>query len=132
MVGGLAAFGADFLQDLLDPITALDRFVEEELEVRYPLEPQPLPDLPSQERCGPSKRSARLAPGLLVPECRVVHARDLQIWCDLYMGDGQESNARVMNLARDEFGELSSQLIADAGRPRARQAPPPFRRRRLR
>src|SRR5688572_18187908 len=48
--GSLDPFGADFVEDSLDPIAALDRFVEEEFEARDPLQPQPAADLTPQER----------------------------------------------------------------------------------
>src|SRR5262245_52080881 len=65
-VGPRGPLGVDFLQDTLDPIALLDRFVEEELELRDALQPEPVANLPPQERRRALQRPARFAARLVV------------------------------------------------------------------
>ena len=103
----------DVVEDSLDAVAPLDRFVEEELQQGNPLEPEPAADLAAQEGRRPPERARRLAPGLLVAERRVIDAGDLQVRRDVHVRDGQEADARVVHLPGQEIGDLRAQLIAD-------------------
>ena len=75
----------DLLEDPLDAVAALDRLVEEELELGHAAQPQPAADLAAQERRRALERarSSRVR-AFVVAERRVVDARDLQVGGDLH------------------------------------------------
>jgi hypothetical protein len=112
--GRLAALGVEVPKDLLDAIAALDRFVEKELQLGDAPEADPLPDLPAQKRGDTLEGAARFLARLLVAQGCVVDARLLQIGRDFDSGDGQEPDARILDDARQEIGDLDSQLVPDA------------------
>ena len=85
------------MEDSLDPIAALDRLVEEELERRHAFQAKPAADVTAEERRRALQGLARLAARLVVAERRVVDARDLQIRGDLDVSDGQEADAGIVN-----------------------------------
>ena len=104
----------DVVEDSLDAVAPLDRFVEEELQQGNPLEPEPAADLAPQEGRRPPERARRVPPGLVVAERRVVDAGDLKVRRDVHVRDGQEADARVVHFPGQEIRDLRAQLIADA------------------
>ena len=51
-----------------------------------------------------------------VAQARVVHARVLQVRAHLHAGDGDESHAGIVQLARNHRGDFCANLIRDAFR----------------
>src|SRR5450759_1198782 len=105
--------GLQLLEDLLDAVVLGDRGVVEELELRHAPQAHPLPDLAPQERRRPCEGLAGLALRLRVAVGRVVDARDLQIGGYLDLRQGQEADAGIVHLARDELRQLDADLLAD-------------------
>ena len=108
-------FAAEPLQDLFDAVVLLDRLVEHPGELGHTFELQPAADVPPQERRGALQRPGRVLPRFRVADRGVEHARLLQVGRDLDVGDGEEADARVVDLAGEQFGELSPDLVADTG-----------------
>src|SRR6186997_432574 len=76
-VGSCRALRPDVVEDSLDAVAPLDRFVEEELQEGNPLEPEPAADLAAQEGCRSPERARRLATRLVVAKRRVIGTGDL-------------------------------------------------------
>src|SRR5450830_875321 len=112
-VASRVGLGLQLLEDLLDAVVLGDRGVVEELELRHAPQAHPLPDLAPQERRRPCEGLAGLALRLRVAVGRVVDARDRQIGGDLDLRQGQEADAGIVHLARDELRQLDADLLAD-------------------
>src|SRR5262245_22567321 len=106
--------GVELVQQLLDPILAADRFIEDELERRDAPQAQPRSDLAAKKRRGTIECARRLAPRLLVAERRVEHARVLQIRGHLNACDRHKAQARIVNVAREQLTDFATNLIGNA------------------
>src|SRR5687768_16734872 len=82
--------GVELPENLLDPVPLFDRLVEEERQLRDPLQIETLADLTPEERGRPAERAGRFVPRLCVANRRVVHARLLQIRRHLDVSNRQE------------------------------------------
>src|SRR5207253_10377209 len=87
--------------------------VVEELRFRQAPEADALAGVTPQKRRGTPQGARRLALRVLVAERRVVAARKLKVRGDLHAGEGQEADAGVVHLARDQQRKLGADLIAD-------------------
>ena len=67
-------------------------------------------DALAQERRGALEGLGGGAPRRLVAERRVVGARDLQVGADLHVGDGDEADAGIADLPRQQVGQLLPDL----------------------
>jgi len=115
-IGAARPLQLELLEDSLQPIALFDRLVVEEGELRHTLQSQPLSDLASEERCGAVERARRFPARRVVTDGRVIHQRLLQIRRDLDLRDGQEADARIVHVSRQERRELRADLVADTGR----------------
>src|SRR4051812_10700034 len=106
--------GLEVLQDLFDAIVPGDRFVVEELELGHAAQPDARADLAAQERQGALERLGRLALRLLVAERRVVDARDLQVRRHGDLGQGDEPDPRIVDVARQQLRQLLADGFSDA------------------
>src|SRR6266705_1065241 len=71
--------GANFVEELLDPVLARNRFVVDELELRDALQPQPRSNLPPEKRHGALERARRAPADRFVAKRGVFHARLLHL-----------------------------------------------------
>ena len=62
------------------------------------------------------ERPGRVLARFRVADRGVEHARLLQVGRHLDVGDGEEADARIVDLAGEQFGELSADLVTDAVR----------------
>ena len=69
-----------------------------------------------RRRNGAARSSARAAvrAGLVVAERGVEDARLLEVGRHLHAGEGDEADARIVHLARQQQRELAADLIGDA------------------
>jgi len=101
-----------FPQQALDPILMLDRFVEDERELRDAPQPEAAPQLAPHEGRGALERAAGIAAGRGIAKRREIDTGVLQVRRDLHARDRQEAEAGVVELARNHVGDFSPNLIA--------------------
>src|SRR5438552_427488 len=121
--GGLFGIGfrrarADLLQDLFDAILTGDGIVVHEPELGRPPEAEPRANLAAEEWRGPTQRARAEGARLLVSERSIEHPRQLEIRAHLHARQGDESDARVVDLPRQKLRQFAPNLIADPFRPR--------------
>src|SRR5262249_1957762 len=112
-----AVRGVDLVEELLDSILAGDRFIVEELELGHALQPQPRADLPPQKRRGALEGAGGVPARRVVAERRVRHAGVLQVRRHRDARDGDEPDAGIVDVAREQLRDLAADLIADARGP---------------
>jgi hypothetical protein len=115
-IGSRGPFRFELLKNSLDAVAPFNRLVVEERELWDTLQAKTLPDLAAQEWCRAIEGARRLSLRLVIPDGGVIDARLLQIWRQFYLGDRQEPDAGIVNLARKQRRKLRLNLIADAGR----------------
>src|SRR3954470_830470 len=105
--------GVQFVQQLFDAVLAGDGLVIDEVQFGHALQPQPRPDLPAQEGRRPSDGALRVAARLIVAKHGEENPRRLQVGGYLDARDGDEADAGVVPLARQQLGQFTSDLIGD-------------------
>src|SRR3954452_2109350 len=108
-------FGTQSLQDLFDAVVLLDRLVEHPGELGHTFELEPPSDVTPQEGRGALQRLGRVFPRLGIANRGVEDTRLLQVGRHLDVGDGEKADPRVVDLAGEQFGELSADLVTDTG-----------------
>src|SRR5436190_10914362 len=110
--------GIDLVQELFDTVLSGDRFVVVKLELGRTPQTQRLADAAAQERRGAGERPGGvLSRGPVVAARRrsrercVVDARELQVGRHLDARQRQEPDAGIVDLARNQVGELAADLI---------------------
>ena len=102
------------MEQLFNAILLCDRLVEHEYELGRAAQPEPLAYLPTHEGRGARQSLAAVRPRSAIAQGAVVDPRVLQIGADLHAGDGDEAQARVVQIARDHTGDLGTNLVGDS------------------
>ena len=90
------------------------RLVVLKLEFRDAFEAEAGANLAPQERGCAVERAGAVPPRCLVAEHRVEHPRELNVRTHLHAGERDESEAGIVNLAREQLRQFAANLIGDA------------------
>ena len=122
----------ELVEQVEDPGPALERVVELEVELRDPLQPEPLAELVTDERHLPAHRGQRRLPLLGLADHADRHPGVAQVRRRLDVGDRGEPDPRVVDLAAEDLADLLPQQLVDSIRSLRHRSPPVSGRRRLR
>src|SRR4051794_16824898 len=112
-------------KELEDPRATLGGLVEVDVQVRDPLDPQPLPELVADERHRVTQSlDGCIALGRLADDAHP-HLRVTEIRCGLDLGDRDEPDPRIRHIAADDRPDLLPQQLVDALRSLAHERRPP-------
>ncbi len=109
----------DLFQQLCDAVLVPDTLIELELHFRRPAQAEALADLPAHEARCPLECASSVLSGSGIAEARVEHTGVLQVGAHLHTGDGDEPDAWIVQLARDDHADFRANLVRDALRSRA-------------